>query len=535
MDNLIKEFDELKLSKEKSIIKHLSADEQIVASFNVFKYNEYLNRQERTLMITNKCVYNLKNHSIKRVIPFPKIEAITVAYFGSEFVIHVPSEYDYRYYSLDKIESILLFITQEYVKSQQKKLKFFFKEEISLQGYWTTKANRKKANNLMPQESPFLLDYDGLLDKMNNKNQQESNTSQATRQQNGSQVQTRTSVRAQSQTIWTNNQQRKDVCLEDFQLLKVLGGGAFGKVLLVEDKQTQEWFAMKVIKKQVIIQNGKFEHTKTEKAILEHVNFPFLVNLVYAFQDNQHIFFVMQFLKGGELYQYLKRDGRFTESRTKFYIAQLILALGHLHSKNIIYRDLKLENIVMDSTGYICLTDFGLAKKIIHQQQIATTFCGTAEYLSPEILKGDGQDFTADWWALGIICYELLYGNTPFHNKNAHQMFEQIKYAKLEFKNTVAISNEAKDFIEKCLTKDKTKRLGAINGQSDVQAHPWFNDIDFNKLLKKEYSPEFVPVTEGMSWISNFDKDFTKLSARITNNPNDQFSTDSFNDIFKDF
>ena len=172
----------------------------------------------------------------------------------------------------------------------------------------------------------------------------------------------------------------ENVTLDDFNLLKVLGRGAFGKVMMVEKKSTKEIFALKSLRKEEVIENDQLEHTKTEKMILEHVNYPFLVDLAYAFQTPDKIFFAMKFMKGGELFQHLRHAKRFDEYRAKFYTGQIALALGHLHSKDIIYRDLKPENILMDELGNVCLTDFGMAK-ILRKNEIAMSFCGTPEYL----------------------------------------------------------------------------------------------------------------------------------------------------------
>lgn len=177
-----------------------------------------------------------------------------------------------------------------------------------------------------------------------------------------------------------SRKQGENVTLDDFNLLKVLGRGAFGKVMMVEKKDSQEIFALKSLRKEEVIENEQIEHTKTEKMILEHANHPFLVNLAYAFQTPDKIFFAMKFMKGGELFQHLRNSKRFDEYRAKFYTAQIALALGHLHSKEIIYRDLKPENILMDEAGNVCLTDFGMAK-ILRKNEIAMSFCGTPEYL----------------------------------------------------------------------------------------------------------------------------------------------------------
>jgi serum/glucocorticoid-regulated kinase 2 len=189
--------------------------------------------------------------------------------------------------------------------------------------------------------------------------------------------------------------------------------------------------------------------------ILEHVNHPFLVNLAYAFQTPTQLFFIMIFMKGGELFQHLRMARKFDEKRAKFYTSELILGLGHLHSKDIVYRDLKLENILMDDLGNVFLTDFGMAK-IVRKNELAMTFCGTPEYLCPEVILGYGCDRTADWWSLGILTYEMMYGLPPFYNKNQTIMFKLIKEGELRFPERPETSKEAKDFISRCLIRDRT-------------------------------------------------------------------------------
>lgn len=187
-------------------------------------------------------------------------------------------------------------------------------------------------------------------------------------------------------------------------MLKMLGKGAFGTVILVEKKDNKHLYALKSINKEDIIKKKQLEHTKTEKMILEHINYPFLVNLAYAFQTASNLHFAMQFMRGGELFQHLSVARKFDEQRALFYAAEISLALGHLHSKDIIYRDIKLENVLMDEEGHVSLTDFGMAK-IVKEDQTAMTFCGTPEYIAPEVLKGKGYTRAADWWSLGILLY----------------------------------------------------------------------------------------------------------------------------------
>ncbi len=208
-----------------------------------------------------------------------------------------------------------------------------------------------------------------------------------------------------------------EICIEDFHLLKVLGKGAFGKVILSKKKDTGKVYAIKILKKQQIIDLEQLEHTKAEKRILTHVNHPFLVGLEYAFQTPGKLYFVMEFMAGGELFQHLRKQHNFKENQAKFYAACITMGLGHLHNKNYIYRDLKLENLLLDKDGYAKLTDFGLAK-FIEKDDVALTFCGTPEYLAPEVIVGKGHNRPADWWSLGILIYEMIFGIPPFFDNN---------------------------------------------------------------------------------------------------------------------
>ena len=215
------------------------------------------------------------------------------------------------------------------------------------------------------------------------------------------------------------NKAEKKVDLKDFQIKSVIGRGSFGKVFLVQKIQDGKVYAMKSLRKDVIIDYDQIESTLLEKKILLEADHPFLVGMEYVFQTDQKIFFVMKFVRGGELFMHLRKARNFTEARAKFYCLTVAIGLGHLHSKKIIYRDLKPENILMDEDGYICLTDFGLAK-ILDGNEQAYSFCGTPEYLAPEILEEKGHAFPVDWWALGILTYEMIVGFPPFYTGSAN-------------------------------------------------------------------------------------------------------------------
>jgi len=277
--------------------------------------------------------------------------------------------------------------------------------------------------------------------------------------------------------------------LEEYEFIEAL---FYEKVTLVKKRDTGELFALKSIKKSEIDAKNQWEHTKTERMVLENIRHPFLVSLECCFESNEKVYFVMQYMQGGELFKILEKEKRFSEARAKFYVAQIALALAHLHENDVIHRDMKPENVLMDENGYVSLADFGMAK-VVKGDTPAISFVGTREYLAPEIITEEGHGKEADWWGLGIFAYELMIGHTPFTHENENEMFNMIRNRKVEFTSYVEISTNAKDFIEKCLQKNQKQRLGSQKDFEDVKSHPWFSDINWEALLKKEVEPPFKP------------------------------------------
>ena len=220
---------------------------------------------------------------------------------------------------------------------------------------------------------------------------------------------------------------KMEVGLNDFELIKVLGKGGFGKVFLVIKKdEPDKPFAMKAIRKDIVIETDMMESIKFEKSVLEKAQHPFLMNCTYIFKTENRFFFIMRFVQGGELFEHLRRANYFTEDVVRFMIAQMVLAIGHLHSDGIIYRDIKPENILVDHDGYLCLCDYGLAK-FLEEDESTETIVGTAEYMAPEILRGMAYSFPVDWWAIGNLTYELITGRAPFSHNRANQMKQDIQ------------------------------------------------------------------------------------------------------------
>uniref|UniRef100_A0A669CX36 Ribosomal protein S6 kinase n=1 Tax=Oreochromis niloticus TaxID=8128 RepID=A0A669CX36_ORENI len=310
------------------------------------------------------------------------------------------------------------------------------------------------------------------------------------------------------------------VGIENFELLKVLGTGAYGKVFLVRKVSGHDagkLYAMKVLKKATIVQKAKTaEHTRTERQVLEHIRqSPFLVTLHYAFQTETKLHLILDYVNGGELFTHLVQRVRFKEQEVALYSGEIVLALEHLHELGIVYRDLKLENILLDSNGHIVLTDFGLSKEF-DQAERAFSVCGTIEYMAPEIVEGgeSGHDKAVDWWSLGVLMYELLTGGSPFTvdgDENSHTDIAK-RIAKKDPPFPKDMGPLAKDLIQRLLIKDPKKRLGSgPNGAENVKKHPFYQKINWEDLAAKKVPAPFKPVIRDELDVSNFADEFTEM------------------------
>eukprot|EP00095_Tigriopus_kingsejongensis_P004202 maker-scaffold208_size258758-snap-gene-1.27 protein:Tk04202 transcript:maker-scaffold208_size258758-snap-gene-1.27-mRNA-1 annotation:"ribosomal protein s6 kinase alpha-" len=313
--------------------------------------------------------------------------------------------------------------------------------------------------------------------------------------------------------------------MKDFELLKVLGTGAYGKVFLTRKRNGTDagrLYAMKVLKKATIVQKRKTtEHTRTERQVLQTIRqSPFLVTLHYAFQSSSKLHLVLDYVNGGELFTHLYQREKFTENEVRIYIGEIILALEHLHKNKIIYRDIKLENILLDGEGHIVITDFGLSREFLPEEKEhrAYSFCGTIEYMAPEIVRGGnhGHDVAVDWWSLGVLTYELLTGASPFTvegDKNTQQDISK-RILNAEPLMPEFLSTEVKDFILKLLVKDPRKRLGGgPRDASEVRSHKFFSPIDWDDLLRKNIPAPFIPKIGSAMDVSNFSEEFTNMEV----------------------
>ncbi len=370
-----------------------------------------------------------------------------------------------------------------------------------------------------------------------------------------------------------------EISLHDFRILKTLGKGSFGKVILVQHVHLKNYYAMKILQKEQLKQTNQIVHTKSEREILEKISHPFIIKLIFAFQNPKKLFIVTEYMCGGEIFYHLRKEEKFQEERTRLYIAEIVLALEHLHINGIIYRDLKPENILLDRDGHIKLTDFGLSKILkssnlyipnseninkdsnstsngfneINTSNInnnlkdvtslicsfnsgssrAYTICGTPEYLAPEILNGKGYDKAVDWWSLGVVAYEMLCGYSPY-KENKFKL--DINIYKRPLVKEKFISHTAFDLLKKLLDVDQNKRLGSgLNDAEEIKKHPFFKGLNWDKVFKKKYKPLFIPKIKYDEDLTHFDKMFTDEDPKSSNEKlsffNKQISDNKYDDF----
>ena len=548
-------------------------DEPIMYSDHCSKINAYGAKQERDLILSTKHIYNLKQLKIRRKIPITHVAAIIKSSSDNQFVIHIPNDYDFRF-EVDSRDEFIKLLQLRFINLQPKDTLKIYIIEDDIAMYVTSLKDKKYGISNLPPETMRCKNeelagtddykeneesYETLIKSMNDstdnadvftvkdefsmtnsrENGQEAAIFEAEENKKEYSFDTDELISRQSVLIgskMTAMGKLKELTLESFKIISVLGKGTFGKVYLTELIDDGSLYAIKAIRKDVLIETEQVESTKLERDILLECDHPFLCGMDYVFQNDMRLYFVMPFVRGGELYKHFLKNKRFPEHQVKFYAVQIALAIGYLHNKDIWHRDLKLENILIDETGYLKLIDFGLAK-ILKETEMSQSFWGTPEYLAPEMVSQKGHDKAVDWWALGVLIYEMLIGVTPFYNRSRNLMLMKIQQSKIIFPNKtkyrIDYSDEVQDVIWKLLAKKRGKRLGSIDDVEEVLMHPWFEDMNIDDILSRKADPPFIPSFDNETDTKYFN---TKLDFTTTVIPEEKMKeVETYSDQFKDF
>ena len=494
------EYDFLNLAQNYSVISNITRDEEIQFSDKINKINKYFWPQERNIIVTNKAIYNLKKFTLKRRIDLKILLGITISTSSEEFVIHCKDiDYDYHY-SSPRRKMIIEIIAKNYEILSNEELQLFEIPDKSLKEYVTSKEEKEKQISFtkIPLKAKRLNVKDYLFGN-----------------------QSKTEIDTNKNTTQTKHKFKQiQVTGEDFEKIKVIGRGYIGKIYLVKYKKDGKYYAMKMMRKDQILSEELNDNILLEKNILMGAQNEFILNLSFFYQTNERVYFITPFIKGGDLYHKLKKDIFLKEDLVRFYSAQIAITLQYLHDLGIAYRDLKPENILINEDGYIKLCDFGASIKL-HGTEQNSNFAGSPEYASPEMINYQGHTRMTDWWSLGILIYEMLYGYTPFFNMDKDRMYELITNGSISFPKYInvkdngeeikyKVSEEAKSVINRFLEKDPGKRLGR-EGLEEIQKEPFFYGINFDDLKKKKYKASFIPNINLDDLSNNFDEEYLEL------------------------
>lgn len=294
----------------------------------------------------------------------------------------------------------------------------------------------------------------------------------------------------------------KNYTPEDFDISATIGSGTFGRVFLAQSIKDDEYFAMKVLKIRDMLKLNQVEHVNSERRILMSCDCPFIVRCYWTYRTDSCLFLLFEYIAGGELFTYLRNRTNFNCKEALFYSSEIIVALEYMHKKEIVYRDLKPENILLDTKGHVKLTDFGFAKEL---HDMTWTLCGTPEYLAPEVIQNKGHNFSVDWWALGILIYEMIVGTPPFTDDSHFGTYKKILDGYITWPKKLEGTDE-QDLIRKLLNSDRTGRLGgAKEDAGEVKSHVWFADVNWAEVRDRKVQPPIIPKIAHTGDTSNFD------------------------------
>ena len=513
---MIERIDKLNF-EDNSLIKEKIGDENIYFSDKVKKIKQAMFKkvQERNFVITDLAVYNFKNNELKRRIKIEDLKGITISKLSDQFIIHGnQNEYDYLFISQERTKIISMLQTV-YENLTHKDLLFCIKNDKDLTKLVVTKKERKKNPTLFRIEKKELMSIKEFIDS------------------DGSlSINTHPNSQKLEDEFKKNNKYQDGVSFSDFQIISLIGQGSSANIYLAN--YNGEMVALKVIDKAYIYTNEMMDKILIEKNILSSFkDEKFLCHMNFFFMTNTKICFVLPFYSGGDLYSLLEANGPFDEATTAFYGVQIAHMLSFLHSKNIVYRDLKLENLMVDENGYLVLIDFGSCKIIEEKTELQCSFDGSIDYMAPEVISGEGHGMMADWWSFGILIYELLCGKPPFHEGSTDRILDLITSSNVRFPSKMHVSSVTRDFIIRLLKKIPKDRIGQ-NEFQQITTHHFFQSANVNSVVNQKFTPPITPNISGDP-LANFDVIYTNQPIEDFNSSNDSGVLDQIADLFEDF
>ena len=496
-------------------IRALICHETLYYSDKVKKIREWRWDVQRNFIVTDQAIYNLKEMTSQRKIEIAKLKGFTISSLSDRIVIHgINGEYDYLIETPRKLELITT-IEKIYESLTSKELLFSIqKKHKKLLDFVATKVEKKN--------DPLIckIDYNNLM-SIREYIESEGNIN----------INSHPKTKILS-SLFKENNKYKDEQLSNFKIIKIIGKGS-GSYIYLANYQDEN-VVLKAIDKLHIVNNNLIPQIQLEKNILSSFNEDFFVQMNFFFMTETKIIFVMPFYQGGDLYQLQVKKKTFDESKVAFFLVQVANMIKFLHEKNIIYRDLKPENLLLDDNGYLKLCDFGLCKIIEEPNELSNSFCGSAEYISPEIISGNGYNKMSDWWSFGILCYELLFGVPPFYDNSVERIFDLISTTQLNFPSHINISKETKQFISQLLQKNPTQRLG-YKGFKEIASHPFFQSVVFDKIIQG-ITKTPIPMINSNDLTSNFDQLYINMKPEIIENiePQEMTKINEFQNQFEE-
>ena len=492
MEGLV--YDNLKWAKDKEILTFTNK-EILYYSNKIIKINHFGLNQDRNLVLTDEALYNFHKKKLKRRIKYNQIRGITFSKQNYEFIIHGnDEEYDYFYQSNER-SVILSFITKFYEEQNNQTLKLCEINEKTLKNYVTGKKEKKKDKNFSKMDESKKINTKQFLEE--NSKSIKKLLSSSLNNLEEEKIDDEVPIKIKPKIIFNKIDHIQNVILEDFKILKILGRGTFGKVYLVQYKNEKEYYAMKSIKKEYLIEENEIQKILIVKNFLQNLSFPFLIGTLLCFVTEDRIYFIMNLIEGENLSNYMMNNKNIQEDQVKFYAAIIGLTIDYLHKNGIKIRHLHPDDIIIDKDGYLKIPDFKLGKLFsLNNNFLITT--ETSEYLSPEEIipitkKKTKTEPQSDWWTYGIIIYELLYGIPPYFNEDDNEIRTLITKNDLKFPINTVISKNAKELIKKLLNKNPDSRLGHSNGFDDIKKQDFFKGFNFDNLINKTIIPKYKP------------------------------------------